>query len=230
MKLMIDNIEATAATQVRKKMDAATIHAYVEDLKHGADFPAMTVFAEEGSERYILADGFHRLHAYVDAGIEEVEVDVLNGGMHLALVYALGANDVHGLRRSRADKRNAVEMALKDPEISQMSLREIGDICRVHHQTVANIRDAETLRKTGIENDPHNQEPEENVPENERLGRPDPTQEMVERDELRQAMSLLKALPYGGEDTKKLDLDKDDIADLEYVSAWCAHAVLVHRN
>ena len=52
----------------------------------------------------------------------------------------------------------------------------------------------------------------------------------IERDELRQALGLIKAFPYGGEDAVKLDLTKDDTADLEYVAAWCSHAVLVLRK
>lgn len=230
MKLRIDELECTAATQVRKKLSTETINQYTDDLKHGDDFPAIIAWAEKGSERRIVSDGFHRIHAHVNAEIEEIDVDLREGGMHEALMHALGANDRHGLRRNRSDKRNAVEIALKDPEISAMSLRQIGAICGVSYQTVANIRDEIILRDNEPENDPHTQEPEDNKPENERASRPEPTQAEAERDELRQALKLIKAFPYPGADAVKLELDKDDVADLEYVSAWCAHAVIACRD
>jgi hypothetical protein len=228
--LACDNIEATAATQVRTMLHKDIITSYQEDLENGAIFPALVVFAEKGSERYILADGFHRLYAMVNAGREFVEVEVHDGGLHDALVYALGANTGHGLRRTNADKVNAVKLALKDPELSQLTQREIADVCRVDRQTVRRVGQ----RDTGgdVSKTPKNEggEAEDNKPENNRPTKPEPTQAEIERDELRQSLSLIKAFPYGGEDATKLHLEPDDIDDLEYVSGWCAHAVLVHRK
>lgn len=228
--LATDNILASAATQVRKKLDKDTIDQYTEALGNGAQFPPMVVFAEHESDRYILADGFHRHHAYVNAEIGIVEVEVHEGGLHEALLWALGANDEHGLRRTNADKRNSVEMALKDPEISTLQIIQIADVCRVTERTVRNIRDNLDLNigkrkksnKKGKGQDPD--------PEDVRPTRPAPTQAEAERDELRAALSAIKAFPYGGEDAVKLDLNKDDTADLEYAAAWCSHAVLMLRR
>jgi len=90
--LATDNILASAATQVRKKLDKTTIEEYIQALANGAQFPALVVFAEKDSERYILADGFHRLHAYINAEAGECEVEVHEGSLHDALMWALGAN------------------------------------------------------------------------------------------------------------------------------------------
>ena len=231
IELAVDNILASAATQVRKKLDKDTIDTYTEAMQNGAIFPALVVFAEADSDRYILADGFHRHHAYVNAEIPKCKVEVHEGGLHEALLWALGANDEHGLRRSSPDKRNAVELALKDPEISSLQIVQIADICRVNERTVRRIRDDMDLevgkRKKGNKKG-KGQDPS---PDDERPTRPAPTQGEVERDELRGALSAIKAFPYGGEDAaEKQDLDKDDTADLEYVAAWCSHAVLVLRR
>jgi hypothetical protein len=230
IELAVDNILASAATQVRKKLSKDTIDEYTEAMQNGAIFPALIVFAEKESDRYILADGFHRHHAYVNAEIPKCKVEVHEGGLHEALLYALQANDEHGLRRTNADKRNAVELALKDPEISTLEVIQIADVCRVNERTVRRIRDDLDLevgkRKKGNKKG-KGQDPK---PEDERPTRPAPTQNEVERDELRGALSAIKAFPYGGEDVTKLELDKDDTADLEYVAAWCSHAVLVLRR
>jgi hypothetical protein len=229
--LTTDNILASAATQVRKKLDKNTIDEYTEALKNGAQFPPLVVFAEKDSERYILADGFHRHHAYVNAEIAECKVEVHEGSLHDALLWALGCNDEHGLRRTNADKRNAVEVALKDAEISKLELIQIADICRVTDRTVRRIRDnldLEVGKRTKPNKPGKGEKPE---PGDQQPTRPAPTQQEVDSDETRQAMSLIKAFPYGGEDvTTKQILDKDDTADLEYVAAWCSHAVLVLRK
>ena len=139
--ICINEIEATANTQVRRMLDKGVIEEYAEAMQAGALFPALTVFAEKDSQRYILADGFHRLEAAKASGLAHFSCEVLRGGVHAALGHALGANDQHGLRRTNADKRNAVELALKDPEWAQWSHANIARLCRVADKTVAKIRE-----------------------------------------------------------------------------------------
>ena len=226
--MMIANIEATQATQVRAKLDKGIIDQYQEDLENGADFPAIVVFAEKGSARFILADGFHRLLAHVNAGIEMIKVDVHVGGMHEALMYALSANTRHGLRRSNADKVNAVKMAMKDPKLRQLTQQEIADICGVSRKTVQ--RTAQKEKPDAGQNGTESQEPEANKPENNRPTKAEPTQDEIDRGEIRQAIALVKGLPYPGEDSAKLKFDGDDVEGLEYMSAWAAHAFLAARG
>ena len=52
----------------------------------------------------------------------------------------VGANDTHGLRRSQADRRNAVLTLLRDPEWTRLSDRKIAEAARVDHKTVARTR------------------------------------------------------------------------------------------
>ena len=60
------------------------------------------------------------------------------GGRVDALKYALGANAVHGQRRSNADKRRCVEIAVK--EFGGLSSRAIAELCAVGHQLVDQVR------------------------------------------------------------------------------------------
>jgi hypothetical protein len=235
-RIALDNIEATAATQVRVKMDPALIEQYTEDFKNGADFPPLDVFREENSERNIMADGFHRQRAAINAEREDIGCNVHVGGMREALIFALGANNNHGLRRSNRDKRHAVEMALKDPEISQYQMQEIADICRVTRQTVRRIQndlltedgDGSTGNNGTKSHDPSVSDPTD---DDFRDTGAELSQQDVELTELKQACSLVKAFPYDGAGAAtNLALSKDDVADLEYVSTWCANAVLMHRK
>ena len=149
-EINIDEIEATANTQVRRILDARVIGEYAEAMGAGAIFPPLTVFAEKGSQRYVLADGFHRLEAAKAQSLATFLCEVQIGGVRAALGHALSANDQHGLRRTNADKRNAVELALKDPEWTQWSHADIARLCRVNEKTVARIREDMVL-SGGIE-------------------------------------------------------------------------------
>jgi DNA-binding transcriptional regulator YhcF (GntR family) len=53
---------------------------------------------------------------------------------------SLSANQKHGLRRNRADKRLAVQQALLHPQGAGLSDREIARHCGVDHKTVGRVR------------------------------------------------------------------------------------------
>lgn len=233
-KIAVDAIEATAATQVRVRLDRSVIDQYAEDFKNGAAFPPLDVFREPNSERVILADGFHRHRGAINAGRTEIGCNVHEGKMLDALMFALGSNAEHGFRRTNADKRHAVEMALKDPEISQLRTQEIADICRVAKRTIERaINEGLTAED---ENDSQNatksqKKPKEPDMEDFRDNGAEPTQADVETEELRSALKMITVLPYKGEDAPgRLNLDKDLVADCEYVSTWLAGLVIAARK
>ena len=58
----------------------------------------------------------------------------------LQLHWSIQSNFTHGLRRSNADKRRAVEMLLADEEWSAKSDRWIAETAGVHHSTVQAIK------------------------------------------------------------------------------------------
>jgi hypothetical protein len=65
---------------------------------------------------------------------------VHEGGRRDAILFAVGANATHGLRRTNADKRRAVLTLLHDPEWRQWSDSEIAHKCRVSRPLVAEMR------------------------------------------------------------------------------------------
>jgi hypothetical protein len=52
----------------------------------------------------------------------------------------MSANASHGLRRTNADKRNAVEMALADPEWSKLPNTQIAEMCAVAESFIRKIK------------------------------------------------------------------------------------------
>ena len=136
-RLLIKRIRLDGGTQPRVEMDQALIDEYAACLD--ALPPILVMFDDK---RYWLVDGFHRLKAHLQASRKEILVEVRKGTRREAVLLSLGVNAAHGLRRTNADIRRAVETMLGDHEWSQWSDRQIAEHCAVHHQTVANHRKA----------------------------------------------------------------------------------------
>ncbi|WP_322470273.1 hypothetical protein SOM08_06105 [Hydrogenophaga sp. SNF1] len=137
-KLNINAIRIDGGTQSRVEIDMEVVGDYAEAVKVGIDFPPIVVF-NDGADQW-LADGFHRYHAHKQAGKASIGAEVREGTVRDAILYSLGANGAHGLRRSNADKRKSVLTLLADPEWSQWSDRKIAEACGVTHPFVASLR------------------------------------------------------------------------------------------
>jgi hypothetical protein len=125
-------------------MNQEVLAEYAELLQNGTTFPPVTVFFD--GVAYWLADGFHRYHAHRTVGRDSIATDIQDGGLREAILYSVGANAEHGLRRTNEDKRKAVETMLtndivsKDDKGNPHSDNSIAKHCCVHHTTVGRIR------------------------------------------------------------------------------------------
>lgn len=138
--IKINGLRTDGGTQIRERINGSVVKDYADAIMAGDQFPEITVFFD-GND-YWLADGFHRLQAHQQAGLEEIPADIRQGTQRDAMLFAAGANSAHGLQRTRKEARAAVFMLLNDPEWAKWSDREIGRRCGVHHGTVASIRAA----------------------------------------------------------------------------------------
>jgi hypothetical protein len=138
--MLIASIRRDGGTQPRVGMDAETVSEYAEAMAGGETFPPVTVYYD-GTDHW-LADGFHRVNAALNAGLAEIPADVRQGTLDDAKWHAAGANATHGLRRTNADKRKSVELALSTERGRASSDRVIADQCGVSHPTVTAVRAA----------------------------------------------------------------------------------------
>lgn len=134
--IKLTNIRTDAGTQSRFIINDDVVTEYAERMLEGDKFPPVVLF-HDGSE-YYLADGFHRVLAAQHNGFKDILAEVHKGGWLDALKYSLGANRANGLRRTNADKRHCVELALK--EFGKMSDRAIADVCGVSYTFVSERR------------------------------------------------------------------------------------------
>jgi len=113
------------------------ISEYRAGYRAEENVPPLEVFEVEGE--LLIVDGFHRYEAAIRAGVATLPVNVVGEGtMGEAIREALRKNHRHGVRRTQADKRKAVEMALALND--GMSNRAIKRLCGVSHTFVANVR------------------------------------------------------------------------------------------
>lgn len=117
------------------------VDEYAEDMRRGERFPPIIIF-DDGEHNW-LADGYHRYYAARKAEIDEISAEFRTGTKVDALKYALSANTTHGLRRSQADRRRAVLIAIK--QFGDLSNREIGRIVNVDDKTVAKYRQRHSI-------------------------------------------------------------------------------------
>jgi uncharacterized ParB-like nuclease family protein len=137
-KLNINNIIIDKGTQSRAAISEDTVSDYAEAMAAGDEFPPVITFFD--GVDYYLADGFHRLHAVKRLGKTSIQADVRTGTLRDAILYSLGANRDHGLRRSNADKRKCVMTLLEDFEWGDLSVNEMARICGVSPQLVMAVK------------------------------------------------------------------------------------------
>lgn len=136
--LKLKDIRIDGGTQPRAAICDPTVSDYVEAIGEGVKFPPVTVF-NDGKDLW-LADGFHRYHATARAGKTVIGAEIHSGTVRDAILFSVGANALHGLRRSNADKRLAVETLLNDEEWKAKSDNWIAQKCGVSQPFVSSIR------------------------------------------------------------------------------------------
>ena len=137
-KIRLEKIKVDGDLQVRDKIIEDAVREYADVIRNGGKMPPVTVFFD--GKAYHLADGWHRYFAHKQAAFPEIEADVREGTRRDAILFAVSANDKHGLRRTNADKRRAVLVLLEDFEWSEWNNTKIAEVCGVSATFVDKIR------------------------------------------------------------------------------------------
>jgi hypothetical protein len=126
-------------TQTRAALNEDAVEDYADAMINGAQFPPIIVF-NDGSTMW-LADGFHRCHASKKAGLLDIIAEVHKGTRRDAIKHAIQANQTGSVRRTNADKRKCVEIALA--EFPDLSDRALAELCGVSNHMVQRIRETQ---------------------------------------------------------------------------------------
>lgn len=138
--LKLKNVNVDPAIQPRA---AGLDEGHVADLeaayRAGAAVPPPRV-VKTASGAMWLSRGFHRIAAALRAGLAELEFEVVAGDRKDAIIDAACSNTDHGLKRTNADKRRAVEILLT--ECPEWSDRKLADSAGVGDDLVRAVRKA----------------------------------------------------------------------------------------
>lgn len=136
MKLLLASIELDNSIQCRASVDTAVVGEYAERMAAGDTFPPIDVYGTKS--KCWIGDGWHRTLGAFQCGAESISATLHPGGRVDALKHALGANALHGQRRTNADKRRCVEIALR--EFPKLSSRAVAKLCGVGYDLVQSLK------------------------------------------------------------------------------------------
>ena len=145
-KMKITQLKIELQTQSRVAINQDTVADYADAMMDGDTFPPVTAFYD--GKYYYLADGYHRYFAAKKAGLDDIDCDVKNGTLRDAVLFSVGVNSAHGLRRSNEDKRKAVMTILDDLEWAEWSDVAISKKCQVTSAFVGRVRKGLNLEST----------------------------------------------------------------------------------
>ncbi len=128
--LAIELPRIDGGTQSRLKINEDVVDDYagiISDNGKQWPFPPIDVF-HDGTD-YFVGDGFHRILAGLRANRGSIPCIIHKGTARDARIFAMTANDQHGLRMTRADKRACVAWLLDQP--GKMTQRAIAEAAGV---------------------------------------------------------------------------------------------------
>ena len=137
----LDDIVLDERCQPRAILNSEAVQEYSDIYEAGdVELPALDV-CKVGDD-LLLINGFHRLAGARQADQRFVRVTVVEEcDIERAAWLAASQNQGVGVRRTSADKRQAVTVALQSDIGVESSLRDIAKHVGVHHETVRRIKE-----------------------------------------------------------------------------------------
>jgi hypothetical protein len=154
--LPIDLLVTDADTQSRLSIHGETVEVYAELIEEsGTEWPFPPVDVFHDGNRYMVADGFHRVLGAANTKRASIPCIVHKGTATDARIFAMTANDSHGLRMSRADKRGCVEWLLDaSPKRTQEQISKLAGVTtRTVKRIVADRKVTLSPYQGGVSND-----------------------------------------------------------------------------
>lgn len=129
-KLAIKLLVLDADTQARVSVSQDTVDEYADVIEASeGEWPFDPIDVFHDGSKYFVADGFHRTMAAIRHKLQVVPSRVHLGTAKDAKIFGMTANDSHGLRMSRADKRSCVEWLLDNmPDMWQANIAKTAGV------------------------------------------------------------------------------------------------------
>jgi len=144
IKLIDISSLVTEGLQTRDGLAKSVVKDYAEMMKSGCTLPPVEVVRDSATGQLYLVDGYHRVDAAKRLKRTVIDAQVTDGTYTDAIRCAIKANAAHGLRRSNADKRNALKMAWEHRQAlfgGEPSHEVLAAACAVSKRTAQRFRE-----------------------------------------------------------------------------------------
>jgi len=135
-RVKLEDIALDDQLQMRTSSDPDVLDDY---SKMTDKLPPVKIILDTEGKLW-LTDGWMRFGAHRKAGKKDILARIRPGTFEDAFIEAIQANNEHGVRRTPADKRRAVERLLDHPKYGTYTDNAIADLAIVSHPFVANVR------------------------------------------------------------------------------------------
>lgn len=136
--LPLSVIRLDGGTQPRAELNTEHINDLAEILLDGSVFKDPIIVFYDGST-YWLADGFHRVHASLQAELTTIDAEVRQGTQEDAIEHSCGVNAYHGLKRKHGDIERAIKRLRELPKWKNKTHQEIADHIHVSRGRVSQV-------------------------------------------------------------------------------------------
>jgi hypothetical protein len=126
-------------TQVRAGLDLDWVKIIAQGIVNGDAIPPVVVWRVVGRDNLLLGDGFHRHAAHVRLGLKSIRAQIREGTLEDALLSSLDTNTAkyhRGRKFEDADRRNTIELMIRNEEFRVWPDGQIGRRCGVTGGTV----------------------------------------------------------------------------------------------
>jgi hypothetical protein len=154
----LEDIIVDQDVQAREKRDGERVALFAALYADKSEVSLPPITLVKTAEGLVLADGFTRVEAARQAGLDSVEAEIRTGTKRDAIVTNIEANAGHGSPLTLHERRRAAERMVSDPAWSKETDRAIARRCGVDNKTVAKLRrekapatlgKARTVRRAG---------------------------------------------------------------------------------
>lgn len=138
--ISLADIDIINSPKVRAEFSPEIAEEYADQYrlkKNSMPLPVLFQIPLMIGHAYFIGDGLHRITGMKLAGLKEHVFEIMTGKPQDCIRYALGSNVGHGIRRTNADKRHCVTVALQ--EFKGVSNGVIADYCAVGVDLVADV-------------------------------------------------------------------------------------------
>ena len=149
VKLGLLTLDDACQTRATIRLDDDHVEALAAAYSGDATVPPLTC-VEMADGSLVVVDGYHRWAALAALMKRAPKAPVLGavpvvvvakGDRELASFHALAANAAHGIRRTNADKRHAIKLALAHPLCRKMGVGLIAQHLGVNRELVSAVRE-----------------------------------------------------------------------------------------